>query len=124
MSQAETVRRPFGITLVAMLIGFGAVLNITFDILMILAIFGTNPTRTDPLGNPRYRWRLAACQRNNHLDLGPDVRVANQDDHDRVSDCSGHYPDACRDQYRVCNFQPAIRLVDNFHQLDHFAHGE
>ena len=97
MSQAETVRRPFGITLVAMLIGFGAVLNITFGILMILAIFGTNPTSTDPLGNPRYRWRLAACQRNNHLDLGPDVPVANQDDHDRVSDCSGHYPDACRD---------------------------
>ena len=26
-------------------------LNITFDILMILAIFGTNPTLTDPLGN-------------------------------------------------------------------------
>ena len=51
MSQAETMRRPFGITLVAMLIGFGAVLNITFGILMIFAIFGTNPTFTDPLGN-------------------------------------------------------------------------
>ena len=50
-SQAETVRRPFGIMLVAVLIGFSAVLNITFGILMILAIFGTNPTRTDPLGN-------------------------------------------------------------------------
>jgi hypothetical protein len=27
------------------------VLNITFGILMIFAIFGTNPTLTDPLGN-------------------------------------------------------------------------
>ena len=45
------MRRPFGLMLVTVLIGFGAVLNITFGILMILAIFGTNPTRTDPLGN-------------------------------------------------------------------------
>ncbi len=45
------MRRPFGIMLVTVLIGFGAVLNITFGILMIFAIFDTNPTLTDPLGN-------------------------------------------------------------------------
>ena len=123
-SQAETVRRSFGIMLVTVLIGFSAVLNITFDILMILAIFGTNPTRTDPLGNPRYRWRLATCQRNNHLDLGPDVPMAAHDNQDRISDCSSDYSGACRDQYRVCNFQLAIRLAGNFYQHDHFTHGE
>ncbi len=51
MSNAGTKRRPFGVTLVAVLIAFGAVLNITFGILMIFSIFGTNPTITDPLGN-------------------------------------------------------------------------
>ncbi len=51
MSHAGTVRRPFGVTLVAVLIGFGALLNIAFGVLMIFAIFGTNPTLTDPLGN-------------------------------------------------------------------------
>ena len=51
MSQAKTMRRPLGVMLVAVLIGFGAVLNITFGILIIFAIFGTNPTLTDPMGN-------------------------------------------------------------------------
>ncbi len=51
MSNAGTKRRPFGVTLVAVLIAFGAVLNIFFGILMIFSIFGTNPTITDPLGN-------------------------------------------------------------------------
>ena len=37
--------------LVTALVGFGAVLNITFGILMIFTIFGTNPTLTDLLGN-------------------------------------------------------------------------
>ncbi len=51
MSNAGTKRRPFGVTLVAVLIAFGAVLNITLGILMIFSIFGTNPTITDPFGN-------------------------------------------------------------------------
>lgn len=51
MSDTGIVRRPFGVTLVAVLIAFAALLNLIFGILMIFAIFGTNPTLTDPLGN-------------------------------------------------------------------------
>lgn len=51
MSETKTMRRPFGVTLVALIVGIAAVLNVTFGVLMIFSIFGSNPTISDPLGN-------------------------------------------------------------------------
>jgi hypothetical protein len=53
MSEARTIRRPFGVTLVAVLVAVAAILNITFGILIMFSIFGDNPTFTDPTGTVR-----------------------------------------------------------------------
>jgi hypothetical protein len=53
MSNAETMRRPFGVTLVALLVAVAAVMNITFGILIMFSIFGDNPPFTDPTGASR-----------------------------------------------------------------------
>ena len=53
MSEARTIRRPFGVTLVAVLVAVAAILNITFGILIMFSIFGDNPSFTDPTGTVR-----------------------------------------------------------------------
>lgn len=53
MSEVGTIRRPFGVTLVAVLVAVAAILNITFGILIMFSIFGDNPTFTDPAGTTR-----------------------------------------------------------------------
>jgi hypothetical protein len=53
MSDKKTVRRPFGVTLVALLVAVAAIMNITFGILIMFSIFGDNPTFTDPTGTAR-----------------------------------------------------------------------
>lgn len=51
MSSTETMKRPFTVTLVMFFIGLSAILNLVFGTLLMFAIFGENPTFTDPLGN-------------------------------------------------------------------------
>jgi hypothetical protein len=53
MSDVKTIRRPFGVTLVALLVAVAAVMNVTFGILIMFSIFGDNPTFTDPTGAAR-----------------------------------------------------------------------
>lgn len=53
MSGVGTIRRPFGVTLIAVLVAVAAILNITFGILIMFSIFGDNPTFIDPAGTTR-----------------------------------------------------------------------
>ncbi len=53
MSDTKTIRRPFGVTLVALLVAVAAIMNIAFGILIMFSIFGDNPTFTDPTGTAR-----------------------------------------------------------------------
>ena len=53
MTEVGTIRRPVGVTLVALLVAVAAILNITFGILIMFSIFGDNPTFTDPVGTTR-----------------------------------------------------------------------
>lgn len=53
MSSSGTMRRPFGVTLVMVVIGVAAILNIVVGTLLVFSIFGDNPTFTDPFGTTR-----------------------------------------------------------------------
>lgn len=53
MSNTGTMRRPFGVTLVMIVIAVAAILNLIFGTLLIFSIFGDNPTFTDPFGVER-----------------------------------------------------------------------
>lgn len=53
MSSSGTMRRPFGVTLVMVVIGVAAILNIVIGTLLVFSIFGDNPTFTDPFGATR-----------------------------------------------------------------------
>lgn len=48
-----TMRRPFGVTLVMLVIAIAAVLNLVLGTMLVFSIFGENPTFTDPFGDTR-----------------------------------------------------------------------
>lgn len=48
-----TMRRPFGVTLVMLVIAIAAVLNLVLGTMLVFSIFGENPTFTDPFGETR-----------------------------------------------------------------------
>lgn len=48
-----TMRRPFGVTLVMLVIAIAAVFNLVIGIMLVFSIFGENPTITDPFGETR-----------------------------------------------------------------------
>lgn len=53
MSTGSTMRRPFGVTLVMLVIAIAAILNLVVGVILVFSIFGDNPTFTDPLGVER-----------------------------------------------------------------------
>lgn len=53
MSSNETMRRPFGVTLVMVVIAIAAIFNLVLGTMLVFSIFGENPTFTDPLGETR-----------------------------------------------------------------------
>ena len=50
MSSTGTMRRPFGVTLVMIVIAIAAVFNVVLGVFMILAPIGENPSIVDPFG--------------------------------------------------------------------------
>ncbi len=53
MSTTGTMRRPFGVTLVMIVIAIAAILNLVLGTLLVFSVFGDNPTFTDPFGETR-----------------------------------------------------------------------
>lgn len=53
MSSNSTMSRPFGVTLVMVVIGIAAIFNLVIGTLLVFSIFGENPSFTDPFGETR-----------------------------------------------------------------------
>jgi hypothetical protein len=53
MSSSATERRPFGVTLVMVVIAIAAIFNLIIGTMLVFSIFGDNPTFTDPFGDTR-----------------------------------------------------------------------
>jgi len=53
MSSSATTSRPFGVTLVMVVIAIAAIFNLIIGTLLVFSVFGDNPTFTDPFGETR-----------------------------------------------------------------------
>jgi hypothetical protein len=53
MSSSATTSRPFGVTLVMVVIAIAAIFNLIIGTLLVFSVFGDNPTFTDPFGDTR-----------------------------------------------------------------------
>jgi len=53
MSSSSTTSRPFGVTLVMIVIGIAAIFNLVIGTLLVFSVFGDNPTFVDPFGAER-----------------------------------------------------------------------
>lgn len=53
MSSSATTSRPFGVTLVMVVIAVAAIFNLIIGTLLVFSVFGDNPTFTDPFGDTR-----------------------------------------------------------------------
>ncbi len=50
MAGDTAIRRPFGVTVVGILIALAGILNLTFGILIVVSAFGDNPTYVNSFG--------------------------------------------------------------------------